>query len=892
MVLPGGTFLAATDAGSLHGSLAAGPTAVAGAGLGVAEHAAPAPASSLYAGLSPSLAKVPWIASLSHQGPALAPLTSLPNLALLEHPVTAPNGTVNPFYTAQPAPLGVADYGLGATPYSYNVSHLQGEVTLNSAPNETDPASGELIEPGGQADGNVGSFHEFGVQLNTVATNMSIPGSDEGFFWTQNVVNWNDTGIHFVSDTFNLTSATQNPFYIAPGTIYSACDLSSQAAVDKVLTVYGGVFQCVGGTVPISAASYPITLQLFNNASVNKQDRTQVSYGYRITEAGTHTVVTGIADTVVFNSPGAPGTPPANTPGFSIDGFAGAPSGLFRDAEIVLVGDIGGDNTVFRSINGSASLWYTNSTKQAWRTVPSAYNFGGDTGETSTGIADYWTPSHTLSINEGPSMLYGLWNAAPWASVASGDIHLAGSISPNYGFVFVSNTHPVIDPLNGVARDNMSWLPTTNAGTFSTYLPPLGAPWTSQYYVEGFAAGFTEKHGPVVTGSTTTYALHLSAAAAGSSINAPLYAFSNAQAANLAMHVTGSSAVPYTFSNLVVNMNFTFEHVNDYAYATFEVLTMQGVTNAVNVNNTVQGMDSATENYVIYDFPAGPSTGILSTAPAVIGPRAYATSAISLFEGRNDRVTNQTTAGDGYNLQIDLWNDWNTTVSNVVSVYGSQGVFVGDSTFTLVRYVTASLGADGVTDIGSTGTVGLYITSDGPGSLVAETLSDSDATFEEFVAYNGASGVVAGVDYGASAAYDPYYYLPGTNGLLIYEGFAVNGSVAVNATLSTHVSAGWVYASEGSFGVRTDDAQAVTLYHISATDGSTAVYLWHSRGVVATVVFAHGHSVGVWVGDSSRIVIDGVDAQWYSVGVIVWNSTHVRISNVVAHHGSVAIEVL
>src|SRR5580658_8388669 len=240
------------------------------------------PTSLPLAGLSEQLRQVPWIASLMHQGPPLSPLTSLPNLALLKaHPAT--NGPVNPFYVAQPAPLGLADYGLGATTYSYNVSHLLGQVTFNAPPNVTDPASSGVIEPAGQSNGYVGSVYEFGIQLNTVATNISIPGSDQGFFWTQNVVDWNDTGIHFVDDTFNLTSATQNPFYIAPGTIFSACH-TGMAGVQKVLITYGGVFQCVGGTIPVGPASYPVTIQLYNNASVNAQKRSQVAYGYRIVE--------------------------------------------------------------------------------------------------------------------------------------------------------------------------------------------------------------------------------------------------------------------------------------------------------------------------------------------------------------------------------------------------------------------------------------------------------------------------------------------------------------------------------------------------------------------------------------------------------------------------------
>ncbi|MGA8424043.1 MAG: thermopsin family protease, partial [Thermoplasmata archaeon] len=601
MVLPGATFLAAnSQAASALSSRGAGSSALAAAESGPSGSLIPnslpvpssaSPLSSVLSGLPSSLRQTPWVESLAHQGPSLQPLVSLPNLAFLDHPAPSVSAAVNPFYVAQPAPLGLADYGLGAQTYSYNTSSFLGQLTLTAPPNVTDPASSGVIETEGSHLGEVGNVHEFGVQLNTVATNISIPGSDQAFFWTQNVVDWNDTGIHFVDDTFNFSSPAA---YIYPGTIYSGCN-NHTSGVDRILYVYGGVFQCVGTTIPVTHASYPVTIQLYNNASINAQKRTQVAYGFRITESGTGKVYTGVSDTVVFNNPRAPHSAPANKPGFSVDGFAPTPQGLLRDAELDLVGDIGGDNSVFRSIHGTVNLDYWSSVTGSYTSVPSAYNFGTDTGESSTGIADYWTPSHTLMVNQGPAMLYGLWNAVPWASVHSGGVRLAGSITPSYGFVFVSNTAPILDPWGTGERDNMSWLPTTNSGAFSTMLPPLGAPWTNQYYVQAFAAGYAEMNGTPVTGATTGYALNL--ISAPGLLNAPLYMFSNVQAARLADAVTGSSSTPYNFNGLVDNMNFTFDHLNAFGYPTFVLLNAQGVTKPIYVNNTYQGQDSASGNF-------------------------------------------------------------------------------------------------------------------------------------------------------------------------------------------------------------------------------------------------------------------------------------------------------
>jgi hypothetical protein len=916
MLLPAGSTLGAASAsGTMLGTrISSGPAPAistaysAGSTEAPLSPLAPPSGSALLSQISPSLEKVPWIASLTHTGPSLRPLTSVPNLALLEHPVTPDaQGTINPFYVAQPAPLGLGDFGLGATPYSYNTSHIMGQVTFNTAPNVTDPGSTGLIEPAGEHDGYVGSVYEFGIQLNTVATNMSIPGSDQGFFWTQNVVNFNDTGIHFVEDTFNMSGVP----VIQAGTIYSACDNNS-VGVQHILNAYGGVFQCVGGTIPVSPASYPVTVQLYNNASVNKENQTVVSYGYRFTMQGTHQVFTGVASNVVFNN-NAPTVRPANPPGFSIDGFAGAPGGIFRDAEIVLVGDIGGDNSVFRAVNGTINLEYSNRTMGGWKNVPSAYNFGTDTGETSTGIAGYWTPNHTLVIHQGPAMLYGLWNSQTQVAVPSGSIHVVGSITPSYGFVFVSNTPPAVDPWNASLgeRDNMSWLPTTDTGTFNTYLPPLGGTWTARYYVEGFADGFATSRGPPIAGSVSAYSLTLTAAAG--TLDAPLYAFSNAQESALALHVTGSAKAPYSFADLTVNMNFTFEHVNDYGYPEFAVFMAQDVTNPIHVSAVFQGEDSPTGNFVFTDYPAvGFESGLLVPAPdTFLAP--YYTSGINIYGGTHDQVSDQIVAEDGYNLQVFLWGDRDAMVWNIEATDGSQGVFVGESTATLVWDVNVTHAADGITDMGSSGTIGWDVVANGSASTGVYAQSSHDATFSEIGASNGALGLVTGAfDNAATAAY-PYYWLPGSTGLFLADFAVSNGSLGANISLSVDTSVSDLAASLSSVGVIFAHSTVATVSGVDASDRSVGVGIldsrrvdvtrvdvrFHSVGVTAvhssvlriTEVTDRGYAIGVQLVDSAHVTVEYVTAVKYSVGVILKGSTHVILNFIRASDHSIAVEV-
>lgn len=888
MVLPAGSIVASGAA--VHGTSASAspiPTAVPVAGashapLATAHSAGPAAAA--LAGLPARLANVPWIASLTGSGPHLAALTSLPNLALLKHPATA--GNISPFYVAQPAPLGVTDFGLGKQTYSYNVTHLMGEVTFNAPPNVTDPASTGVIEPAGQSQGYVGSTYEFGIQLNTVATNISIPGSDEGFFWTQNVVNWNDTGIHFVDDTFNLTSATQNPYYIAPGTILSGCGLNA-TGVDTVLYVYGGVFQCVGGTIPVSAASYPVTIQLYNNASVNAQGETSVSYGYHIWEAGTGQLYTGISDRITFDNPSAPSMP-ANTPGFSIDGFNASPAGLFRDAEIDLVGDIGGDNSVFRAMDATIQLEYTNQSSGGWQSVPSAYNFGGDTGETSTGIAEYWTAAHVAVAHQGPAMLYGLWGAEPGVSVNSGYIQVSGSIRPSYGFVFVSNTAPVLDPWGTGERDNMSWLPTTNAGTFDTYLPPLGGAWTSQYYVQAFAPGSAEVNGTAITGTTTSYNLRLPSAPGW--LDAPLYMFSNAQASQLARNLTGVYAPPHVFSGLTDNMNFTFDHLNDYGFPTFVLFSAQDVTSPLQVSDIYQGQDSGTGNYYFVDY-AGPSTGTLVPGPQTTGSLPYFTSGIAIFDGVKDVVSDQVLAADGYGLQLVLWQDTKASVGDITSELGSSGVWVGDSNGTSVSDVAAAYGGTAISDVGSTGTVGSYLSANGTGSYGVEGLSSAWDTFRDLVVTDGAVGITTGANYGAEVDYDSYYYLPGTLGTTLSDLWVSNGSLGGNLTFSPEASVSGVFVQNLSDGIILDDAPLSTVHWVLATGQSVGVEVIDTPIVAVWNVYAWDGSYGVAAFQSTWLVVFDIGVRGGSTAVFFDMVDHARVEYIRASGYSLGVEL-
>ena len=797
-------------------------------------------------------------------------MASYPNLNLLGNAAASPAAYISPGYQSPPAPMGLADYGVGSSaPYAYNTTHFLATTILTTPPNVTNPSSEGVIDPTGASQGYVGSVYEFGLQLNTILTNVTIPGLTNGTFWTQNVLNVNDTGIHFVDDVFNFSYLSGASISTSGPTIASGCGSTD---VTPILEDYGGVYQCVGTTIPISAADYPLTIQLYNNASVNAQGMDQVTFGYQITSGAAGLLGAGISDTVVFNNPAAP-TPPVNPVAFEVNGYEGTPAfdtaghHLFYDSEIIFGGQIGGDNAMFRSMDGSLSLEYANTSTGPWQSIPAAYNFGSDTGETSAGIAGYWTANHVEEINQGPSFLYGLWNGLTRISVASGAIQFAGSVNPVYGFVFVSN----IDP--GTTYANLSWVPTTASGTFSTYLPPAIPAGGSAYYTAMFAAGFAEVTGSTFSTSQTGYAFP--APATSTTILAPLYMQGNAQASSLAHNVTGrsiGSTAPYVFDGLAVTLPIPFTYVNDYDYPTFAIFQAEGLTSIpVYVNNTIEGPNTGTTIwYYTQDYVSG---GGWDSRPLNQYNLPYYTQQFNVFGSANARVTNEVLYGSAYygasgtnGGVVFFFLDSGAYASDITSYDLSYGVFNGLSTGTVVQNLTAAFGANGMDDVGSTGTVGSsiaatsYYSSSSYASLGVYALDSWSATYQ----WVNASDYAYGYYSGSPTLISPYYELSGSHGTSLSELNATSHATGVFDTVSTHDS----------------------FTNLSSYEGATAGMAIESLGISFTNVTAY-EAAAVSVDYTAYTNMTGVtwtnSNSWVTYGAVWDDSNYTSLTNAVAN---------
>ncbi|EQD26439.1 Peptidase A5, thermopsin, partial [mine drainage metagenome] len=172
---------------------------------------------------------------------------------------------------------------------------------------------------------------------------------------------------------------------------------------------------------------------------------------------------------------------------YQADGYGYNPLGLPNDFEIIMGGPGGGSSTNIISGNATMSLMYWNASTASYQSVPSAYNVGGETGETVAGAAVSWmTGTNGMPealINAGASIVQGLWNVS---NAAGGAPQTASTLTvtlyPSNAFLFLVNNGA------GVNASNAQWAPTASTGVViagaTSALTYLLNPGTYSYLVE------------------------------------------------------------------------------------------------------------------------------------------------------------------------------------------------------------------------------------------------------------------------------------------------------------------------------------------------------------------------------------------------------------------------
>ena len=463
-----------------------------------------------------------------------------------------PHGPVAPTYTAAPAPMGVADLGLRNSggllvPYSLNSTSVEGTVVMTSAQS--------VYVDGDGPD-------TFGVQLNAVATNVTLFGNSSYEFWAQNFLSYTSSSgqLTFGDNVWNFSDLAG----VFPSTaIYSHGPNG---------TLVASVYYYASG--PTFTVRYPFTVTFFLNATT-VNDRPAIYFNYSLISPSI-TSHYGSFDFVVFNS--IAGTPlaPAAVPAFQVNGASYDPAGLLNDVELVVVGNGGGDTTTFFSIKAALTIDFWNDSTGTYQRFPSAYDAGADTGETSDGIDVGFNatllgiPITVANLNLGPSFLYGLWNV----STDSGSRILSLTQSPANAFLFV-NAGATFKPLDA------QWVPTAllaSAGPVSVYFPNKGTyffEWLlSDYRSVGKAFTVLLSPNNLTTPVNTTLV-----SATGEGVYTPLIAWGNGELGAIASSGSGTNATPYLLENAGASqLGAEFTQWNDFEFPVFPGVLLVGTS--------------------------------------------------------------------------------------------------------------------------------------------------------------------------------------------------------------------------------------------------------------------------------------------------------------------------
>jgi hypothetical protein len=253
------------------------------------------------------------------------------------------------YRSSQPAPMGIADFGVdnNGNVYSYGTSAFLGTANLSSL-GWSNPS---LSSYGWQYVGT--------LQLNVVLHFNA--GGAQYVYWVQNVLSY-ETDNHyatFENNIWNFSSGSSAGMLSSSvsgnGSVYSAGGL-------------GGYYATGAGSQAGNGATltYPAIVQL-RVASTVVSGVPRVYFEFDDGQ-GWQTY-----DTVTFFASGV------GSALFQVDGTNYAPNSLYSDAELVFGGP--GSGYAQTLTNGSVGLSLQFDNGHNYQEVPNAFNFGGDTAE-------------------------------------------------------------------------------------------------------------------------------------------------------------------------------------------------------------------------------------------------------------------------------------------------------------------------------------------------------------------------------------------------------------------------------------------------------------------------------------------------------------------------------
>jgi hypothetical protein len=251
------------------------------------------------------------------------------------------------YYSKEPAPMGIADFGIGPSgPYEYVTNGSVGVVTVMSLSTYS-AASAWPTSLSFQLNVDFVFNTSQGQNVYLVQDVAQIDTSSRFVQFLDNV--WNDS-VHWANMSGFGVSGTGQVAYYSTGSYYY--DWANLALPGNCINL-----------------TYPATITLKVTSGTDSMRQPTVSFAY---DDG-YGLMT--YDTLTFSDV----PEPTSSIGFEVNGFAYNPSGSFYESELIMGGLASGNSTTDIQSDVQLQLEYSNGHNYA--TVPNAYNFGSNTAE-------------------------------------------------------------------------------------------------------------------------------------------------------------------------------------------------------------------------------------------------------------------------------------------------------------------------------------------------------------------------------------------------------------------------------------------------------------------------------------------------------------------------------
>ena len=484
-------------------------------------------------------------------------------------------GHVIPLYDAAPAPSGLAYFGLSSGPGGSVVPTILNTTSLRA---NVDAGSAGIFAQ----DLFASSPDSFGIQLNAVATNITLFGQPGYSFWTQNVVLYYPASqfMILITNVWNFSSPTAS---MTPNVFYDHGPYGTD--------YYGELgYYYAEAVIPFPVA-YPFDLTLFMNSSiVDGRNAVNFTVGLQSSANPSEDFVAPY-DYVIFNSLAA-STPPLTSPSnYTANGYSYNPLGLTNDFELIFGGPDGGSNADLSTSDATLGLAYWNAADGAYEATPSAYNYGGETGETVTGTSIGWASGsggpaglpRWAVMTSGPTIMQGLWNAG----APEGVVPVTLNVNPANAFAVVTKLNNSASLANFLYSqpyaESLLYGPTF-------YLTP------GKYTISVQLSDYTPVTSTITVSSAEKINLNLRPNLRAG-IYTPLWAFSNRQLAALSYWGAGTTWNPY----LIVNNQYqplasVYGLYNDYTFPVYPGVFFAGTTATVYLSGAAP-MTTATSTF-------------------------------------------------------------------------------------------------------------------------------------------------------------------------------------------------------------------------------------------------------------------------------------------------------